>query len=149
MKYIEVNMNKKIIASLLLVLCMTFVAAFAVSCDTASDNSTADNSVVENSAESSLPAEDDSSAPADYGKVTYTVTVVDENNTPLEGITIQFCDDANCKMPVVTDADGRVSVEYDESNYHITITEAEGYTFEAQYDFEEGSTELTVTLTAE
>lgn len=142
-------MNKRIIISLLLVLCLTFVAVFAVSCDTASDNSDADSNAGENSADTSLPAEEDSSAPADDGKVTYTVTVVDENNAPLEGITIQFCDDANCKMPVVTDTDGKVSVEYDESNYHITITEAEGYTFESQYDFEDGSTELTIILTAE
>lgn len=142
-------MNKIIITSLLLILCLAFTSVFAVSCDTDSDNSVADSSAGGNSADVSLPVEDDSSAPVDDGKVTYTVTVVDENNAPIEGITIQFCDDANCKMPVVTDAEGKVSVEYDESNYHITITEAEGYTFEAQYDFEEGSTELTITLTAE
>ncbi len=141
-------MNKKIITSLLLVLCMMFTAVFAVSCDEVSENSTPAD-VSENSADASLPAEEDSSAPVADGKVTYTVTVVDENNAPLEGVVIQFCDDANCKMPVVTDADGKVSVEYDESNYHVTITEAEGYTFESQYDFDEGSTELTITLTAE
>ena len=140
-------MNKRIITSILLVFCMTLVAVFAVSCDEATNNSIPAD-ISENSADASLPA-DDSSAPIDDGKVTYTVTVVDESNAPLEGVIIQFCDDANCKMPVVTDAEGKVTVEYDESNYHITVTEAEGYTFEAQYDFEDGETDLTITLKAE
>lgn len=130
---------------LLLISCVLTVSALAVSCDT--EPAPSDVSVNSQSGESSVPVADNSSAEPDDGKVTYTVTVIDgSDNTPVEGIIIQFCDDENCKLPLVTDTDGKVTAEYEESEYHITITEAEGYAYEAEYYFEDGKTELTISI---
>lgn len=83
------------------------------------------------------------------GKQTYTVTVLDQNGNPVSGVKLQFCDDESCRLPVTTDEDGKVSVRYDESNYHITLTSVpEGYTAEQTEFYFDGATELTVTLTA-
>ncbi len=136
---------KKRISVLLLIACVLTIAILTVSCDTDSTVSNVPSNDTES--EISLPVVDNSSAEPDDGKVTYTVTVVNgSDNTPIEGIIIQFCDDENCKLPLVTDADGKVTAEYEESEYHITITEAEGYTYEAEYYFEDGATELTITI---
>ena len=89
--------------------------------------------------EGSAPVEND-------GKVTYNVAVVDQDGTPVEGVIIQFCDDKTCKLPVVTDAEGKASASYEESNYHITITQADGYDYEEVYNFEDGSTDITITI---
>ena len=82
--------------------------------------------------------------------VTYTATVVDQDGNPMAGVVIQFCDDANiCKLPVTTNEEGKVTVTYAPANYHVSVTVVpEGYTAEADgYHFEEGKTDITVTLT--
>ena len=82
--------------------------------------------------------------------VTYTAYVVDQDGNPMAGVMIQFCDDANvCKLPVTSDAEGKVVVTYTPANYHVSVTVVpDGYTAEADgYYFEEGSTEITVKLT--
>lgn len=136
---------KNIISALLLITCILTISIFAVSCDTNSTVSNVPSNSTEN--EISAPAVDNSSAAPDNGKITYTVTVVNgSDNSPIEGIIIQFCDDENCKLPLVTGTDGKVTAEYEESEYHITITEAEGYTYEAEYYFEDGATEITISL---
>ncbi len=138
---------KKFLAVILSLLCVISVSLFAVSCDTEENVSNVPQ--VESNDSSASVDETESSEPADDGKVTYTVIVVDENNAPLEGIIIQFCDEENCKLPLMTDADGKVTVEYDESNYHITITEAAGYSYESEYNFEDDSTDITIVLSAQ
>lgn len=88
--------------------------------------------------------------PANDGKVTYTVTVIDQNNNPVAGVTIQFCDEENCKLPTATDANGVVTQKYAASEYHITLVELPaGYTSqETEFYFGE-ETELTIVVTAE
>lgn len=91
-----------------------------------------------------LIAEEDAS-------VAYTVTVVDQNGDAVENVTLQFCDDENCKMPVVTDSTGIVTVSYEESEYHVTLTALpDGYASEVtEFYFDSGATEMTIVLTAE
>ena len=94
------------------------------------------------------PTEAPTAAPAT--KVTYTVTVKDQNGNPVEGAAVQMSDDKGCKMPAPTGADGVVTFTYDPSNYHITIVECpEGYTCDPEqaFYFEGESTELTVEIT--
>ena len=130
---------------LLLIACVVAAALLAVSCD--SESEPTDVSVNNVSETVSVPVTDNSSDKPDDGKVTYTVTVVNgSDNTPIEGIIIQFCDDENCKLPLITDAEGKVTAEYEESEYHITITEAEGYSYDTEYHFEDGATEITISL---
>ena len=88
--------------------------------------------------------------PADDGKVTYTVTVLDQNSNPVSNVTIQFCDDQNCKMPVATDAAGVVSVAYAESEYHVTLTQLpEGYSSEKTVFYFDGTNALTIVVKAD
>lgn len=79
-------------------------------------------------------------------KAMYTVTVCDQDGYPVVGATVLFCDDEGCRLPLMTDARGVVTVEYEPSLFHVTIT-ADGYTVAERYDFEEGKTELTAKLT--
>lgn len=81
--------------------------------------------------------------------VTYTVYVKDADGNAMAGVLIQFCDDANvCKLPVATDAEGKVTVTYAPANYHVSVTVVpEGFTADADgYYFASGETEMTVTL---
>lgn len=81
--------------------------------------------------------------------VTYTVTVVDQNGDPVEGVLVQLCDDESCKLPMATDANGVASGEYPESNYHVTLnTIPDGYSSDVtEFYFDSGKTEMTVTVT--
>ena len=104
--------------------------------------------------EGEKPAEDNDTATTttttESGKVTYTVTVKDQNGNPVEGAAVQMCDDKGCKMPAATNAEGVVTFTYDPSNYHITIVECPaGYTCdpEQSFYFEGEATELTVEIT--
>lgn len=84
------------------------------------------------------------------GKLTYTVTVVDQNNNPVAGAVLQFCDDETCKLPVTTDDNGVVSQSYPESNYHVTVVELPaGFSCEeSEFNFEANSTEMNIVVTA-
>ena len=95
-------------------------------------------------------AETDAPTEAPSTKVTYTVTVKDQNGDPVEGAAVQMCDDKGCKMPAATNAEGVVTFTYDPSNYHVTIVECPaGYTADPEqaFYFEGEATELTVEIT--
>lgn len=87
--------------------------------------------------------------PMDDGKKTYTVTVVDQDGSPVSGVSVQFCDENNtCQLPVKTNAEGVVSKTLPEMVYHVTLTLPEGYSCDTLEYYLEGTTELTVTVTA-
>ena len=140
------NISKKILA---LVVALVMMAALLCACDGGTPAESTPSTNSEPSTPSvNIPTED--TKPKDDGKVTYTVTVVDQNNNPVEGVAIQFCDDENCKLPVLTDASGVVSQRYAESEYHITLAELPaGYTSEETEFYFNGETELTIVITAE
>lgn len=77
---------------------------------------------------------------------TYKVTVVDEENQPVSDATVQFCDGDICMLPLVTDANGVVTMELAAADYSVKVT-IDGYTGADAYKFAKGSTELTVQLT--
>ena len=140
-------MNKKWIAFILiLVISITLCACRSISgggdvppSTAATDSKPTTNPSVPNG---SIPSVDD-------GKVTYTVTVVDEAGNGVPGVKIQFCDAESCRIPVTTNADGKVVQNYAASEYHITLTSIpEGYTSAETEFYFNGETELTVVLTA-
>ena len=79
-------------------------------------------------------------------RITYTVTVVDENNAPLSGATVQMCVGDLCRLPALTGENGVASFFFDPDDYTVKVT-LKGYTGEASYTFAADSTELTVQLT--
>lgn len=88
--------------------------------------------------------------PTDDGKVTYTVTVLDQNNNPVAGVAVQFCDDENCKLPVNTDANGVVTQTLLPSNYHILLAGLpDGYSSDETEFYFGDATELTVVINAD
>lgn len=94
------------------------------------------------------PTKADTEAPA--AKMTYTVTVKDQNGDAVAGVAVQMCDDMSCMLPVLTNENGVVTFTYEPGNYHVTIpTCPEGYTVDAtrEFHFPEGSGELTVEIT--
>ena len=140
----EENNMKKLTTFVCLLLCL---AALLCACGPAAPSTT-------NKAPVTTKAPETTKAPATTAApstdVTYTATVVDQDGKPMAGVVIQFCDDANiCKLPVTTNAEGKVTVTYAPANYHVSVTVVpEGYTAEADgYYFEKGSTEITVKLT--
>ena len=88
--------------------------------------------------------------PADDGKVTYTIHVQDENGAPMAGVMVQICKDA-C-LPGMTDAEGNAVFNVAEDSYKASfLTLPAGYTYateETEFYFENGSTEITLTLKA-
>lgn len=83
----------------------------------------------------------------------YKITVVDESGNPFAGIVVQLCNDTGCN-PCVTDENGTATyymAEY-RDDYHANVTVLpEGYDYasgEANHYFEDGATEVTITLKA-
>ena len=142
---------KKLTLLLALVLALS---CLLIACDSTTDtgDTTAATTITEAPVEDATNAGEATEAPTatpNNGKVTYTVTVKDQNGNPVEGAAVQMCDDSGCKMPASTNADGVVTFTYAPSNYHVTIVEApDGYTAdpEQSFYFEGDATELTATI---
>ena len=142
---------KKIALMLAMLLALS---CLLMACDTPAPDT--DTTAAETEAPTETPTEAPAEAPteapteAPSTKVTYTVTVKDQNGNPVEGAAVQMCDDKGCKMPAATNAEGVVTFTYDPSNYHVTIVECpEGYTCDPEqaFYFEGEATELTVEIT--
>jgi hypothetical protein len=90
---------------------------------------------------------DPTTKPIEDGKITYTVTVLDQNGDPVVGAKLQICDDNGCKL-MTTGENGVAQSSYKESNYHITILKLPaGYESDGtEFYFEEDNT-LTITVT--
>ena len=82
----------------------------------------------------------------DDGKVTYTVNVADLDGNPVAGVEVQFCVGEICNAPVLSDANGVASVTVTPDNYHVKINPGVYAADPAEYEFEEGSTTLNVTV---
>ena len=136
--------------TLLLTLLMALSCLF-IACDSADGGQTTSPETTAADVTTEAPADAATEAPtqAPSTKVTYTVTVKDQNGDPVEGAAVQMCDDKGCKMPAATNATGVVTFTYDPSNYHVTIVECpDGYTVDPEqvFYFEGDATELTVEI---
>lgn len=87
---------------------------------------------------------------ADDGKIDYKVKVVDESGNPLAGVAVQLCDEF-CVF-ATTNEEGVAAFSLAEGAYHASVMALpEGYAHVSdvvEFEFEEGSTELTITLKA-
>lgn len=90
----------------------------------------------------------DTTETVDDGKVTYSVTVVDEGGNPVVGAAVQICKDS-C-LPGMTNEEGVAKFNVVEDDYKVSfMAMPEGYEAEAEeFYFEDGSYELTITLKA-
>ena len=134
----------------LIVALLMSLSCLLIACDSGNTHETTPNTTVTDAPTQPVDPPTEAPTQAPSGKITYTVTVKDQNGNPVEGAAVQMCDDSGCKMPAATGADGTVTFTYAPSNYHITIVECpDGYTCdpEQSFYFEGESTELTVEIT--
>ena len=86
----------------------------------------------------------------DDGKVTYTVTVTNEQGTPISGVMVQICKDS-C-IPAIADANGVATWSLPEDDYKVSVTSMPAsFTYateETEFHFAEGETALTIVLKA-
>jgi len=154
-------MKRSVFHKLIIIFCVVIsMLLIATACDNTSGNKNddtttgADISTAETTADAtsqttvSENTTEETETTAANTNATYTVTVVDADGAPLAGATVQLCVGDLCRLPVATDANGIATIEAEAGEYTVKVT-LSGYTGEAQYSFPEGSTELTVTLTAE
>ncbi|MBR5120661.1 MAG: InlB B-repeat-containing protein [Clostridia bacterium] len=83
--------------------------------------------------------------PSENPFVTYTVSVIDENNAPLAGATVHFRTGEKSLIPILTNAEGIAMIMSYEADYTVEVTRA-GYISEDSYQFAENGKELTVQL---
>lgn len=140
MKHIE-----KIMVSIM-ILCMLFTLAACGDASGDTETTATPTAVVTPTPEAPTPTP----TPEDDGKVTYTVKVVDEGNNPLANVMVQLCLDS-C-LPGMTAADGVATFRVVEADYKVSVvTLPEGYEHASDatdFYFEEGSTDMTITLKA-
>ena len=83
-------------------------------------------------------------------RITYTVTVVDEEGKPFASTMVQMCQGENC-VPTVTDEAGVATFKMaEEADYEVKLIQMpEGYAYAADaevFHFDAGSYEMTITL---
>ena len=81
----------------------------------------------------------------------YTVTVTDEDGTPIPGAMVQLCSDV-CMLGT-TNEEGEARFHVDPADYKVSFTVIpQGYTLAGEateFTFPEGSSKLTIVLKAE
>ncbi len=142
---------KKIVAAFL----MMFMIVGLCACGTDTNDTTSDTD--KGSAESVSVDEtteaESNALTSETTNVSYVVTVVDSDNNPIPNAILQMCklgDDGSCTPGNPSDAEGKVVFSLPEDDYKVSfIVVPTGYTYvgeEKEFYFEEGSTELTITL---
>lgn len=147
-------------AAMILVLCMALSlaacgngASSGTNSGDASVGAASSDVIASTSADASADSSEDAGAstdePVDDGRVTYTITVVDEEGNPISGAMVQLCKET-CLPCGATDADGVVSVTTIEDDYKVSfMTPVAGFVTDGlEFYFDAGSTEMTIILTA-
>ncbi len=81
-------------------------------------------------------------------KVDYSITVVDENGTPLAAVTVQFKKDGVLVGTATTDAVGKVVLKLESGTYQASVVAPEGYETPASVQLTEATPQKRVTLVA-
>ena len=86
--------------------------------------------------------------PVQEDKLTYTVTVEDENGKPLPGVTVLLCLETG--ISAMTDEQGTVHWSVEENSYMVTFASLpDGYDYATdvhEFYFDDNSTQMTLTL---
>ena len=146
-------MNK--VKNLLVVMLMLCMVVTLCACGNAAKEETPDEptaapeTVATEAAETEVVEE---TAAADDGMTEYTITVVDDAGNPVVGAMVQMCKDS-CLPGPATDAEGKTHFSLVEDDYKVSfIVVPAGYTYmddATEFYFEDGATELTITLKAD
>jgi hypothetical protein len=144
--------KKFLIIALTIVLMLTFLVACNDDTPEVPDN----NNDKTEQPDNNQPADPDDGKedePVKPAKVTYTITIKDQDGNPIAEVEAQICVDGVCKKPNVTDENGVVKFSMDDpgdSTLSLQINEGgspAGYEYPTEkIAIEAGQTEITVTL---
>ena len=145
-------MKKFLIIALTIVLMLTMLVACNDDTSEVPDN----NDDKTEQPDNNQPADPDDGKedePVKPAKVTYTITIKDQDGNPIAEVEAQICVDGVCKKPNVTDENGVVKFSMDDpgdSTLSLQINEGgspAGYEYPTEkIAIEAGQTEVTVTL---
>ena len=132
-----------------LMLCMVF--AFAACGNKGGDANDDNKPNVENEENNNENNENENEGNEDVedGKISYFVTVTDEDGNPIAGAMVQVCNEGNCFAPVTTNEEGVAEFRLEESDEYKAklMTNPAGYeAVETDYVHFDGETELTLTV---
>ncbi|MBE5939027.1 MAG: hypothetical protein E7266_01400 [Lachnospiraceae bacterium] len=132
--------------AVILVLCMVMSLWACGGAEGGSEDNSKDTSNVQQSTEATTtaPVEDDN-------KIVYKIIVKDAEGNGIASAMVQMCDEELCYAPTLTDANGVAEFNMVEGEYKAAMTSTpEGYVDIAgeYFYFEDGKTEVTITLEA-
>ncbi len=139
-----------LILSVVLLLGALALTACTGSSDSGKETGTTATTVADTTPETTPATESETVAETESAKVTYTVTVKDQDGNPVAGARVMMCQDELCMNPVKTGEDGVATFQLDEATYRAKLAALpEGYTgdMENYIDFPAGSNDLTITVT--
>jgi len=138
----------KYVLAVVLMLCLTLCLFGCGSGESSNNQSSDTNSQESESKQDESSKQEESESSADDGKVTYKVTVMDEEKNPVAGAMVQLCKD-NC-FPMLTNAEGVAEFRQVEDEYKVSFAVMPaGYEHtgdETEFYFEDGSYEMTITI---
>jgi len=137
-----------LLLSLVLIISAIGLCACSEKEDTSSEKETSAEKETPSTTVNNNDNKDEEPSSKDNGKVTYKVTVVDDAGNPVVGAMVQCCKEA-C-VPGKTDANGVAEFVLVEDDYDVKFAVfPEGYEYSSDvevFKFEEGKTELTITI---
>lgn len=138
--------NFKRVLALMLVLCLGLCLCACGGGDTT--GSTQNNT---QSTQNTTQSTQNTTQSTSDGKIDYKVTVVDPDGNPVAGAWVMICLEDLCYNPAETDANGVATFRLNEQDGYKTKLAAklEGYAEMDYIYFEDGVTEITITLVAE
>lgn len=79
---------------------------------------------------------------------TYTIYVKNASGQAIEGAEVQLCTEDDCRLPKLTDADGKVVYVDVEGTFKAKVLAADGYVLDGQYHYLVNG-EVTIVLAAQ
>lgn len=137
----------KMKSMLLVALCVCMTICLCACGGTSTGDDTTGNTTTTTQSTTTTITTTTTTTTVDDGKVTYSVTVLDENGAPVPGAFVQLCLEA-C-IPCMTNAQGVATyANMAEADYKVSfINVPAGYELPTDnFYFEDGSYEMTLTL---
>jgi hypothetical protein len=146
-------MKQFLVLVLALMLTLTMLVACNDDTPEVPDNNNNDKTEQPDNNQPADPDDGKEDEPVKPAKVTYTITIKDQDGNPIAEVEAQICVDGVCKKPNVTDENGVVKFSMDDpgdSTLSLQINEGgspAGYEYPAEkIAIEAGQTEITITL---
>jgi len=137
----EIFMNRSLFSKFVAVICVLLtLSLLLVACKDTSGSPEGTTAAVTTTSDPSSNTEKPT-----VTKATYKITVKNESDQPLSGVSVQLYAGETCAATVSTDTNGLATVELDKAVYTVKVS-FDGYSADEYYDFPAGSTELQINM---